>query len=76
MGAKNSRQDELTAILRNQSVMDYGRISKRDKHLNMALLQTTLDAVKVGLVKVVAVISWYYISGRSDALLVIMAGPA
>jgi hypothetical protein len=56
--------------------MDYGRISKRDKHLNMALLQTTLDAVKVGQVEMVAVISRYYMSDRSNAHLVIMVGPA
>ena len=40
------------------SAMDHGRIRKKDKHLNVALLQTTLDAVKVGLVKVIAVFRW------------------
>jgi hypothetical protein len=35
----------------------------------MPLLQTTLDEVKVGLVKVVAVISTCYMNCRSDALL-------
>ena len=63
MGTNNSRQCDLTAILWNRSVMNYERISKKDKHLNMALLQTTLDTVKVGQVKVVAVISRFYLSG-------------
>jgi hypothetical protein len=63
MGTNNSRQCDLTAILWSRSGMDHGRINGRDKHLNMALLQTTLDTVKVGQVKVVAVISRFYLSG-------------
>ena len=76
MGTNNGRQCDLTAILWSRSMIDYGRINRMDKHLNMALLQTTLDAVKVGQVKVVAVISRFYMSGRTDALVVIMAGSA
>ena len=35
---------------------------QRDEHLNMALLQTALDAVEVGLVKMVAVVRGWDVS--------------
>ena len=56
------------------SSMDHGRIRKKDRHLNVALLQTALDAVKVGLVKVVVVFRRCWMSRDTLNIPDIMAG--
>ena len=57
--------------------MNHRRVSKRDKHLNVALFQTALNAIKVGLVEVVAgfCICWMCRNVTVD-ILIIKTGPA
>ena len=57
--------------------MDHRRVRKGNKHLNMALFQTALDAIKVGLVEVVAgfCICWMCRNVTVE-IPIIKAGPA
>jgi hypothetical protein len=69
-----------------EKVMNYGYEcvkQKRDGHLNMALLETALDAIEVGVVEMVAIIRLHHIVFRTGSLglaaleiLIIKAGTA